>query len=466
MSPLDPSIATISFLHHFEPDLHERAWASVPHPSLPLLATAHAKGVTIFSLVTLTSHSMLTGGHTRSVRSVAWEPGLSSNKLCLVTGSFDSTAGLWRYDVNGGPGLETEVVAASDCNGERSDVDQDWDFTLVLEGHESEVKSCAFSPSGAYLATCSRDKTVWIWEDVGRSNGTEDEWETQAILNEHEGDVKAVAWCPDVPGRNARRRYSSDVLASASYDNTARIWREDADAEWVCVSVLEGHEGTVWGVQWESGTTPHDRFPRLLTFSSDATARIWALEEDVGDDRGDAEELSSGSGTLGRIPNTMRPSLRETWNCIAILPRLHQGDIYAAAWSDQSGLIASAGCDGTIAIYREASPSCRAGSEARGATAPAATSRREAEKLQLPSLPSSASWNLIATFSNAHGPYEINHITWCRRYEDAIGDRRGKEEMLVTTGDDGLVRTWSVTSDQLDSPANSRHMAMYTPSGS
>ncbi|KAK3343917.1 WD40-repeat-containing domain protein [Lasiosphaeria hispida] len=433
MAPPTAAAAEISPLPPLHPDLCQRAWASVPHPTLPLLATPHATLVTVFSLATLSKHSVLSGGHARSVRAATWQPGLAPGKLRLVTGSFDATAGLWSWD----GGMEREVTANG---GEEEGNGEEWEFNLVLEGHENEVKGVAFNPSGQYLATCSRDKSVWIWEDVGVAGGDgEDddggEWETVAVLNEHEGDVKAVAWCPDVPGRTGHSRYSADVLATASYDNTVRIWREDSDGEWVCVSVLEGHDATVWGLQWEPKPKDDKTFPRLMTFSADATIRVWTLQQDEEDEEAERQEASSNAfrPAWGGIPNTMRRELREEWECTAILPKAHTREVYSATWSAGSSLVASTGSDGIIALYGEGSPEedVEMASDANLKATPGSTGL------------GTNGWRLLATVADGHGSYEINHITWCRRF-DAGTDRKGEEEMLITTGDDGVIRPWQV----------------------
>ena len=85
-------------------------------------------------------------GHAKTVRAVAWPP----SGTPLATASFDSNIGVW---------------AQEDGDGEDEfDPAREWECMSLLEGHETECKSVAYSPAGNLLASCSRDKTVWVWE--------------------------------------------------------------------------------------------------------------------------------------------------------------------------------------------------------------------------------------------------------------------------------------------------------------
>jgi WD40 repeat protein len=300
-------------------------------------------------------------------------------------------------------------------NSENSD---DWVFAIVLEGHDSEIKHVAFSPSGQWLASCSRDKSIWVWEEVGDED--EDEWETIAVLQEHTADVKSICWREDDG--------NGEVLASASYDDTIRLWKDLDDGEWGCFAVLEGHEGTVWDLKWEPevsqklfhpASTTEDEDPpritkRLMSASADTTIRVWALQPAL-------PPPNKPSYFNPTIPSTMRPApASETWKCTGTLPKVHDLPIYSIDWSKKSGRVVSAGGDGTVAIYDEVT---KGRSSVGGAV--------ETE------------WVVLGVLSGGHGPYEINSVTWCARFDPER--QHDNEEMVVTTGDDGSVRAWSIT---------------------
>lgn len=86
--------------------------------------------------------SVSDNAHPRTVRSVAFNP---DGKL-LASCSFDGTTAVWEYGDRPYDGAEF-----------------DWECLATLEGHENEVKACSWNAEGNLLATCSRDKSVWIW---------------------------------------------------------------------------------------------------------------------------------------------------------------------------------------------------------------------------------------------------------------------------------------------------------------
>lgn len=333
----------------------DRAWHVAWNPAKPLLATCSAdKSVRLYAYTSdpapnFKLHTSIPTGHTKTVRGVAWSP----SGYTLATASFDANIGIWQREDQGDPGEE---------------VGGEWECITILEGHETECKSVAWSPTGTFLASCSRDKTVWVWEAQPDAD-----FECMGVLMEHAQDVKYVAWHP-----------REEILASASYDDTIKLYIDDPSEDWFCFTTLTGHASTVWSLAW----APNGRY--LASASDDRTVRIWkritehewecvlVLEEhnrtiySVTWGNGKPEKADNGSESLGWLASTGADGRINVWafeespestsrsapksSLIARLEDAHGvHDVNSVAWCPRKGhedLIATVGDDGVAKVWK------------------------------------------------------------------------------------------------------------------
>ena len=260
--------------------------------------------------------------HERTVRSVAFCP--LSSSLTLAAASFDSTVTIWEYDRNA----------------------DEWDCTTQLEGHENEVKCVTWNATGSLLATCGRDKTVWIWETFldGSIGGTQDnEFECLAVLTGHEGDVKAVQFAPshDLWGDG------DEILLSASYDDTIKVWAEDA-GDWYCAySIQDIHKDTVWSLAVAPGGG------RVVSASADGSLAI--IKSYTPSER--KEQFPEDEKEVNTDNYVSNYDSRGMFKCVGVLTGAHDQSTvcsidYAPARAGH-GRMVSGGSDNRIQIYKE-----------------------------------------------------------------------------------------------------------------
>lgn len=166
-------------------------------------------------------------GHNGAVQDID----VSYNTDRILTGSADNSAALWHAEtgeklfewtfrsparaVSFGPGDTRIAVAPANLMGNPPNVyiynhdlnskEQDDEPIAVLEGHTDTILRVLWYPTGQYILTASRDRTVRKWDvETGEQIG---------MVKAHDEDIQDCQWSAD-----------AFTFITASKDQKAKLW--------------------------------------------------------------------------------------------------------------------------------------------------------------------------------------------------------------------------------------------------
>ncbi|TKK71763.1 WD40 repeat domain-containing protein [Ilyomonas limi] len=270
---------------------------------------------------------------------------LSQDNKRLLTSGSDSTAHLWNvvtgkpvYSLrHNTPYVNSAVFSADEkrilTTGNDSTA-RIWDAATGMPidsfYHESEVTNGAFSPDGKWIATCTRDKYVHIW-NIESPN-------SKSFILKHAGAVYSVNFSKD-----------GKWLLTGGKDTIVRLWNMEA----ATINAINTFQTR--GIVNNAGFSNDGKF--ILTCGSDSLARVWNIANsqlinsfnngsviNKGVFSNDGKYvLTCGSDSTARLWNISSGKLQNHFK--------HNGIVRSAVFNADGKTILTTGDDSTIRFW-------------------------------------------------------------------------------------------------------------------
>ena len=238
----------------------------------------------------------------------------------------------------------------------------------ILEGHSRYVTCLSFSPCGQILVSGSNDKSIRVWARDSDSGNISFQNTTSNSRADHRYQVQLsrsqqrrpfdtlTGHTLDVTSLDAR----DSVIVSGSDDKLVRVWRwSDSENKYLelDISPLAGHSYAVYCVRLDT------RGQRLVSAGLDGTIILWSLSSgDIIQSWTHPERLAFRVVTLspdgaelaagGDDNNIHRWSLGQAEGAERI-SRWHDSTVQALAFSPASDLLASGCSGGALSIWSD-----------------------------------------------------------------------------------------------------------------